>query len=298
LRFKQEALAPVGPRGAGSLQADASERARFRLLEVDMAWETLRNPAARARYDDELKGLDTHDPRRRPGPDPLGLRDADPRTIDRRPTPGWNADTAVGSRTMSDRSLRGAGARSRGASAVTADPIAVTLLPVGDQSWADDGSAALGVGGRSASIWESRKAAEARSPRGVDVADAAELAPASTAPPEPAPRWVRWAPILIGGVVLSLVLGWGALAARRPEPAINIDTTQQMGVGRCLRYVSDATAGVAVTDATGARFATGVPCDEPHDARIVSRESFPTSCPSGRPVVLSNEKISICVVGP
>jgi hypothetical protein len=264
LRFKQEALTPVGSVGASSLQTDACERAQFRLLEVDMAWETLRNPAARARYDDELRVL-------------------------RQQPPALPSD-AMG------RLRRDAAAPSRGDAEAAPAPVAINLLPVGDQSWADDGGAMLGVGGRSASIWETRTRAEALRVQAVDLADAAELAPASAAPPTPAPRWVRWAPIIIGAVVLAAVLGWGAVSARRPEPAISIDTTQQFGVGRCVRFVSDGAQGVPVTDSSGARFASGVPCDEDNSGRIVSRVPFPTACPTGRPVVLSKENVSVCIV--
>ncbi len=227
-----------------------------------MAWETLRNPAARARYDDELK-----------------LR-----------------PVALPSEPMGDRSRRDAAVPATGAAGAPAPAIAVTRLPVGDQSWADDGSAMLGVGGRSASIWETRTRAEAMGPHTVDLADAAELAPASTEAPVPAPRWVRWAPIIIGAVMVSAVLIWGALAAQRPEPAVSLDTTQQFGVGRCVRYVTDASQGVPATDATGARFVQGVPCDEDNNGRIVVRVPFPTACPRGRPVVLTNESVSVCIV--
>lgn len=264
LRFKQEALTPVGSGGASSLQADACERAQFRLLEVDMAWETLRNPAARARYDDELRALD-------------------------------QPPAAVPSDAMG-RLRREAAAPFTGDAEAAPAPVAITLLPVGDQSWADDGSAMLGVGGRSASIWERRSRAEASGALAVDVAGAAELAPASAPPAPEAPRWVRWAPVIIGAVVLSAVLVWGALSSKRPEPAVNIDTTQQFGVGRCVRFVSDATQGVPVTDASGSRFAMGVPCDEDNSGRIVSRVPFPTACPTGRPVVLSKESTSVCIV--
>jgi hypothetical protein len=269
LRFKQEALAPVGSGGASSLQDDACERAQFRLLEVDLAWTTLRNPAARARYDDELASQRTLDPRRR---------------------------AALPSEAMGERSHRDAGAPAWGAPAAPDAPIAVTVLPVGDQSWADDGTAMLGVGGRSASIWESRTRSEAMRGQGVDLDGAAELAPASTAPPEPAPRWVRWAPIIIGAILVSIVLVWGALAAQKADPSIKIDTTQQLGIGRCIRFVEDATQGVAVSDATGARFAQGVGCDEQNNGRIVARVPFPTACPQGRPEVLANENVSVCVI--
>jgi DnaJ-class molecular chaperone len=53
LRFQREA--------AEARSREALERVAFRQHEIEEAWSTLRNPAARARYDDELRAA--HDAR-------------------------------------------------------------------------------------------------------------------------------------------------------------------------------------------------------------------------------------------
>lgn len=125
--------------------------------------------------------------------------------------------------------------------------------------------------------------------------DAAELDPADTSQPPPAPRRIRWAPLIVGGAVLVAVLFLSGVASRKPDLGLNIETVERFGVGTCVAYVTDPATGTAVLGASTPQFLASVPCTDANDGQVVARIDFPLPCPRGRAVVLDGSKQSLCL---
>lgn len=110
-------------------------------------------------------------------------------------------------------------------------------------------------------------------------------------------RWWKYAPVIVGGVVVGVILVVTAIATRVDNSALKVDTVEQFGNGTCVEIVSDPSLGTPVAGAEDRKAARTVPCGLPNDGRIIGRATFPQPCPDGsRALVLVEAKESLCLV--
>lgn len=230
LRFHPDRQADPG--------GSALDRASFRLQEVNDAWRVLRNPAARAHYDDLLRS-------------------------------GALDDVQGG---------RGGEVRGAGGATVTATRVTVAT------------GRGVDMGGRSVGA-----PPPGANPFAPTEAEAAELDPDTSAPPPETPRRIRWAPLIVGGAVLVVVLLWAAVAQRQDDPGIKIQTVERFGIGTCLALVGEGGSASAVSTQRGSELAEPVACDGDFDFLVIERVDFPRPCPRGQAMVLLEEQQVLCV---
>ena len=223
------------------------ERARFRRDEVNEAWAVLRNPSARAHYDDRLRQeeaeKDLKEARRRSG---------------RRGATGLAPEQTIVAKRESP-----------------AVPATATSL--------------------TAAASAPKPAERFFNPFDQGDGDAAELDPADSDEPEPGPRRIQWAPLIIGGVVLTVVLVLSGIASHKADPGLKIETVEGFGVGTCVVHVTDAAIGTQVLGGPATELVVTVPCTDPNEGRVVARMDFPLPCPRGRALLLAGSKQSVCL---
>jgi len=198
------------------------------MREINAAWEVLRNPSARARYDDQLK-----------------------EQAEEAKKPQRVTSTSVFDNT-------GANEAAAPPSPVRARPRVISLEP-------------------------------------EDVAD---LAPAD-GPVDAASgrRWLRWAPAMIGGAVVVVVLIAAAFSSR-PASTVKLSTVEEFGVGTCVVILTDPATVSSEPGEQASPAISSTPCTSPHNGRVVSQEPVPRPCPNGTKAFVNpdDDTKSVCVV--
>ena len=222
LRFHPDRLEDRSP--------DAIERAQFRMHEINDAWRVLRNPAARAHYDDQLREA------------------------------------------REQKVLAGVGAR--------AETVEVGLtyaghgtVPMATPSW--------------------------RRSFDVEPDDIAELAPEDrTTVVVTRSPWRMWAPVIVCGVVLAIVVLVAGTAAGKHDGGVKLQTVEQYATGTCVAVTYDDAQATTAAGGQARPVIVTVPCSGPNSGKVVARSDFPVPCPNGsRAVILPGATESLCLVG-
>ena len=130
-----------------------------------------------------------------------------------------------------------------------------------------------------------RAAAASADPAGADlVAGAAVLdpEPARTAPAR-TPGGQPWGCLL---VVLGVVVAFAALtayAASRGDDQVEVRTREPLAEGACVLVGQEGGQTVLVE----------VACGDPHDAEVVARVRFPSTCPRSTAAVLLPDQVTL-----